>query len=88
MEEKLKNLENKFMLKLTKEELNEVISELNTLTKKLDNLKDERVEPLYFPYENKEASLREDSDFLKMDDVLKYAPLKEGKEVKVPKVVS
>jgi len=93
--EKLKKYANKLMFDMddfeyeTLQEEFDVILKQMELIGQIDNI--ENVEPLFFPFKNLDATLREDEDdeleTLTVDEVLSNAKSVLKDQVKVPKVV-
>lgn len=93
--EKLKKYANKLMFDMEDFEYDTLQEEFDTILKQMDligqieNIKD--VEPLFFPFKNEDAVLREDIEkeveTLTVDEVLSNAKNTAKDQVKVPKVV-
>ncbi len=91
--EELKELSENLMFKMQESEYETLQKEFETFFNwmdhiaKIENL--ERVEPMYFPYEKKDAELRKDkpSVSLSKEDILKNAKITKDNSVTVPKVV-
>lgn len=93
--EKLKKYANKLMFDMEDSEYETLQEEFDTILKQMDligqieNIKD--VEPLFFPFKNTDAVLREDEidevETLTVDEVLANAKNVLKDQVKVPKVV-
>lgn len=78
-------------LKLTEEEIERYskdLTEILSYVEKLNNIKDENIEPLYYPIEGKQI-LREDiaKRTIDTEDALKNAPLRDDSYFLVPKVI-
>lgn len=93
--EKLKKYANKLMFDMEDSEYQTLQEEFDTILKQMDligQIKDiKNVEPLFFPFKNTDAELREDEDdegeTLTVDEVLSNAKNVLKDQVKVPKVV-
>ena len=91
--EKLKDLAGKLMFDMSDQEYETLSKEFDFFLaqmkkiEKLDHIGE--VEPMTFPFENKNADLREDEigDYLTVDEVLSNAKSYLKDQVKVPKVV-
>lgn len=93
--EKLKKYANKLMFDMEDSEYETLQEEFDIILKQMDligkieNIKD--VEPLFFPFKNTDAILREDEDdegeTLTVDEVLSNAKNVLKDQIKVPKVV-
>lgn len=93
--EKLKKYANKLMFDMEDSEYETLQEEFDIILKQMDligkieNIKD--VEPLFFPFKNTDAVLREDEDdegeTLTVDEVLSNAKNVLKDQIKVPKVV-
>jgi len=93
--EKLKKYANKLMFDMEDSEYETLQEEFDVILKqmeligKIDNI--ENVEPLFFPFKNTDATLREDVEdeleTLTVDEVLANAKSVLKDQVKVPKVV-
>lgn len=83
----------KLMFKMKDEEFDSFEKEFETILKHMDLIGEidgiEKVEPMVFPFKNKDARLRKDvaTSTLTTDDAVKNAKETVYDEVKVPKVV-
>ena len=83
----------KLMFKMKKQEFPAFEKEFETILKHMDLITKidgiEKVEPMVFPFKNKDAHLRDDvsNSLLETDDAVKNAKETIYDEVKVPKVV-
>ena len=91
--EKLKNYANKLMFDMKDEEYETLQKEFEVILKEMDligNIENiSSVEPMTFPYELDSVELRNDEESrnIEIDDALRNAGSKKGREVRVPKVV-
>lgn len=87
------NYADKLLIGLSDEEANTILDEFSVIDKNIDqineipNLKD--VEPAFMPFDLYVASFREDEvkESVDIDDILLNTKDKDGREIKVPKVV-
>ena len=91
--EKLKNYANKLMFDMNDEEYETLQKEFDVILKQMDligNIENiSIVEPMTFPYELDSVELRNDEESrnIEIEDALRNAGSKKGREVRVPKVV-
>jgi aspartyl/glutamyl-tRNA(Asn/Gln) amidotransferase C subunit len=93
--EKLKKYANKLMFDMEDSEYDTLQEEFDTILKQMDLIGQieniSNVEPLFFPFKNTDATLREDEEIenetLTVDEVLANAKHVVKDQVKVPKVV-
>ena len=91
--EKLKSYANKLMFDMKDEEYKTLQEEFEVILKQMDLIENipniSEVEPMTFPFNNEDASLREDeiTDYLTVGEVLENAKHQIDDQVKVQKVV-
>lgn len=84
---------NKLLIGLTPEENEMVLDEFEIIDKSIDMINEieeiENIEPMTHPLDDYEVDLREDipEESIKLEDALKNAGAKDGREIEVPKVV-
>ena len=91
--EDLKRYANLLMFDMDEVEYDTLEKEFKTILKQMDHIAEikdiEKVEPMTFPFQNEDATLREDEvgNYLTVGEVLDNAKEEVDDQVKVPKVV-
>ena len=91
--DRLKLLASKLMFTMDDSEYETLLDEFDVILKQMDligNIKDiEKVEPMFYPNESNDVSLREDQvkDELPIEDILSNSGSNLYNQVKLPKVV-
>ena len=91
--ETLKMLANKLMFTMEESEYDTLLEEFDTILKQMDLIGKidgiENIEPMVYPFELEDVSLREDKvvDELEIDDILVNSDSNLYNQVKLPKVV-
>ena len=91
--EDLKRYANLLMFDMDEVEYDTLEKEFKTILKQMDHIAEikdiEKVEPMTFPFQNEDATLREDEvgSYLTVGEVLDTAKEEVDDQVKVPKVV-
>ena len=91
--EDLKRYANLLMFDMDEDEYDTLEKEFKTILKQMDHIAEikdiEKVEPMTFPFQNDDATLREDEvgAYLTVGEVLDNAKEEVDDQVKVPKVV-
>ena len=84
---------NKLLIGLSDEEANTILEEFSVIDKNIDQINEieglDKLEPAFMPYDLYLASLRDDTacESTLIDDILANTKDKEGREIRVPKVV-
>ena len=84
---------NKLLIGLSDEEAETILNEFSIIDKNIDQINEipnlKNVEPAFMPYDLYVANLREDKaeESVDIDDILANTKDKDGREIRVPKVV-
>lgn len=90
--ELINELAKDIMIKLTDEEIQQILETENTIVQRFEEVKKintDNVEPLHYPFDVENSYLREDDDSSKISQeiILKNAPSTDGDYITITKVV-